>query len=259
MGYTVSRLARLAGVSVRTLHHYDQVGLLRPSGRSRAGYRLYGEGDLVRLQQVLFYRELEVPLERIREILDDPTFEPLAALASHRKLLMERATRLARLIETIDRTAARLRGEDGMLSDEELYEGFPKEKAERWQAEARARWGAAYDESTRRVRSWSRGELAAARAEGAQTAAEVAALMDRAPADPAVQAQVERLHGHLRRFYEPTPAMIAGLGELYVEHPEFCEHYEAIRPGLAAFLRAAMAVYGRALEARQRDADGRAG
>jgi DNA-binding transcriptional MerR regulator len=166
-GYTVSRLARLAGVSVRTLHHYDRIGLLRPTDRSAAGYRLYGEADLYRLQQVLFYRELDIPLERIRTILDEPGFDPLAALASHRAELEQSRARLGRLIETIDQTTARLRGEDTMLKDEELYEGFPEEKAEAWQAEAKARWGSTYEESNRRVRSWSKLDGELTRDEGA--------------------------------------------------------------------------------------------
>ena len=141
MSHTVSRLARIAGVSVRTLHRYDRIGLLKPTARSGAGYRLYGEQDRLRLQQILFYRELDVPLGRIREILDAPGFDLVAALASHRAVLEERARRIAVLIRTIDRTTASLQGERAMLTDDELYEGFPKEKVEAWKAEAQERWG----------------------------------------------------------------------------------------------------------------------
>lgn len=248
MSYTVSRLARMAGVSVRTLHHYDRVGLLKPTGRSEAGYRLYGEKDLLRLQQVLFYRELDVPLRRIREILDAPTFDAAAALAEHRALLETRGRRIARLIETIDRTTARLRGETTMLSDEELYEGFPKEKVEAWNAEAAERWGDTYRQSNRRVRSWSKERLAEVRAEGERITGEMASLMDRGPSDPRVQELAAAFYRHLHRFYDPTPEMFAGLGRLYVEHPDFRERYEAIRPGLAEFLRDTMAVCAEGLK-----------
>jgi len=247
VGYTVSRLAAMAGVSVRTLHHYDRVGLLKPTTRSEAGYRLYGEKDLLRLQQILFYRELDVPLGRIRRILDDPSFDAVAALAEHRASLQERARRIERLVETIDRTTARLRGEEPMLSDEELYEGFPKEKVEAWKAEARERWGREYEESTRRVRSWPKEKLAAVKAEGERITRDLASEMERGPADPRVQALVAEFHQHLRHFYEPTPERIAGLGRLYVDHPDFRARYEAVRPGLAEFLREAMALYAGSL------------
>jgi DNA-binding transcriptional MerR regulator len=246
MEHTVSRLARMAGVSVRTLHHYDRIGLLQPSGRSPAGYRLYVERDLLRLQQILFYRELEVPLRRIREILDQPSFDGVAALARHRALLEERGRRTARLIETIDRTLARLRGEEPMLSDDELYEGFPREKVEAWKKEAQERWGDSYAESDRRVRSWTKEKLAAVRADGERITAALGAAMDRGPDDPQVQALVGEFYEHLRHYYEPTPEMFAGLGRMYVEHPDFRARFDGIRPRLAEFLRDAMARYAAA-------------
>jgi DNA-binding transcriptional MerR regulator len=241
--HTVSRLARMAGVSVRTLHHYDRIGLLKPSGRTEAGYRLYAERDLLRLQQILFYRELEVPLRRIREIVDDPSFDGMAALTRHRALLEERGRRTARLIETIDRTLARLRGEDAMLSDEELYDGFPKEKVEAWKKEAQERWGDSYVESNRRVRSWSKEKLGAVKAEGERITGALGAAMDRGPDDPYVQSLVAEFYEHLRHYYEPTPEVFAGLGRMYVEHPDFRARFDGIRPGLAEFLRDAMARY----------------
>ena len=124
--HTVHQLASLAGISVRTLHHYDHIGLLKPSARSAAGYRLYGTEDLLRLQQILLFEELDLPLEEIRRILDDPGFEPVRALAQHRRTLELQAERLARLLHTIDRTIARLTEVDMSLTDEELYEGLPK-------------------------------------------------------------------------------------------------------------------------------------
>ncbi len=138
--HTVHQLASLAGISVRTLHHYDHIGLLKPSARSAAGYRLYGTEDLLRLQQILLYRELDLPLEEIRRILDDPGFDPVRALAQHRRTLELHAERLARLLHTIDRTIARLTEVDMSLSDEELYEGLPKEQVDRWKREVNERY-----------------------------------------------------------------------------------------------------------------------
>ena len=110
----------MAGVSVRALHHYDEIGLLVPARRSAAGYRLYGEEDLLRLQQILFFRELDFALGDIRQILDDPEFDPLAVMEDHRRLLHERAARIGRLLNTIYRTISKLMEKD--MDDKVTYE-----------------------------------------------------------------------------------------------------------------------------------------
>src|SRR5918999_2454445 len=102
--YTVKAVSKIAGVSVRTLHHYDEIGLLKPSGKSGAGYRLYGEKDLERLQQVLFFKELGFDLKEIKRVLSDPQFDRRRALTEHRQLLLERQERVRRLIRSVDRT-----------------------------------------------------------------------------------------------------------------------------------------------------------
>ncbi len=249
VSYTVHEVARMAGVSVRTLHHYDRIGLLEPADRSPAGYRLYEEKDLFRLQQILFYRELDMPLERIKKELDEPGFDPVTALRDHRRLLEERAGRIARLIATIDRTIARLGGEEPMLTTEELYEGFPREKAERWEREAKEQWGAteAYAESRMKVARMSKERWAEVKKEGGEIDAALAEALARglAPGAPETRGLVARKVAHLRNFYEPSPEMIAGLGAMYVDHPEFRAHYDAVAPGLAEYLRDAMAIYAR--------------
>ncbi len=242
--YTISRLARMAGVSVRTLHHYDQIGLLRPSARTAAGYRLYGNQDLLRLQQILFFKELDVPLSEIGAILDDPAFNLLEALEKHRQLLQERVARLARLLNTVDKTIRKLTEDDMTLTDEELYEGFTKEQAERYQREAREMYDPALvAESERRVKRMMREQWKALKAEGDEITRELAGLMDRAPEDPEVQQLVARWHDWIEHFYPASAEVFAGLGKLYVEHPEFRATYDRYRPGLADFLAAAMAHY----------------
>lgn len=141
-GYTVKALARLAGVSVRTLHHYDSLGLLRPERRTAAGYRLYGPAQLLRLQQILFFKELEFPLPEIARLLAGPDFDPAAALREHRKALEERLGRLHRLLATLDRTLDHYSG-GPMLNDAEIYAGFPPERREAVRKEARERYGKA--------------------------------------------------------------------------------------------------------------------
>ena len=165
--YTVSQLAQMAGVSVRTLHHYDQIGLLAPWSRTEAGYRLYAEAELLRLQQILFFKELDLPLAEVRQILDDPGFDQVTALKQHRQLLNGRMERLTRLLNTIDRTIDRLREDDMTLTDEELYEGFTTEQAERYKREAREMYDPALvKESERRVKGMSRAQWQAVKDEG---------------------------------------------------------------------------------------------
>ncbi len=240
--YRVSQLARMAGVSVRTLHHYDQIGLLKPSARSEAGYRLYGEEELLRLQQVLFYREIGLPLEDIRRILDDPGFCPVRALEQHRTLLRQRIERLARLVRTIDRTIARLTEDEMALTDEELYAGFAPEEIARMKREARERYDPALvDEANRRVSRMSREEWQAIQAEGETVTVRLAELMDRDPADPEVQTWIARHHAWIERFYPCSADVYRGLGQGYAQHPEFRAFYERVAEGLADFLCVAMA------------------
>ncbi|HET7770264.1 MAG TPA: phosphoribosylaminoimidazolesuccinocarboxamide synthase, partial [Chloroflexota bacterium] len=123
MGYTVKAVADVAGISVRTLHHYDRIGLLRPAANTPAGYRLYSQADLERLQQVLFFRELGFSLQDVKAIVDNPTFDRVAALRAHRRLLVEQQGRLGRLVELVDRTIASIeRGEP--MSNQERFAAF---------------------------------------------------------------------------------------------------------------------------------------
>jgi DNA-binding transcriptional MerR regulator len=242
--YTVGQLARMAGVSVRTLHHYDQIGLLEPSARTEAGYRLYGEPELLRLQQILFFKELDMPLDEVRQILDDPEFDQIAALEHHRQLLHRRTERLTRLLKTIDRTIDRLTEDDMTLTDQDLYKGFTTEQIERYKREAREMYDPALvQESERRVKKMSRAEWKAVGAEGEAVTTGLAALADREPGDEEVQKLIARHHAWIENFFPCSAEVYRGLGQGYVEHPEFRAFYEKYRPGLAGFLSAAMNHY----------------
>lgn len=242
--YTVSRLAKMAGVSVRTLHHYDQIGLLRPSARTEAGYRLYGEPDLLRLQQILFFKELDMPLDEVRRVLDDPGFDQVAALERHRLLLHRRMERLSRLLKTIDKTIDRLEGDTMTLTDEELYEGFTPEEIEQVKREARAMYDPVLvEESEQRVKKMGRAEWKAVSAEGEAVTTGLAALADRDPGDAEVQELIARHHAWIENFYPCSAEVYRGLGRGYVEHPKFRAFYEKYRPGLADFMSAAMNHY----------------
>jgi MerR family transcriptional regulator, thiopeptide resistance regulator len=242
-GLTVKELARLAGVSVRTLHHYDAIGLLRPDARSEAGYRLYGRGQLLRLQQILFFRELEFPLAEIARVLAEPNFDPARALRGHRKTLEDRIGRLHRLLDTLDKTVAHYEGEH-MLTEEEMYRGFAPEKITRMKREARERWGNDLVEaSEQRVRGMTREKWEAVGREGAAVNADLAALLERDPGDAAVQAVVARHRAWIEHFWKPDAESYRGLGRGYAEDPEFRAFYENIAPGLADFLRRAIDHY----------------
>jgi DNA-binding transcriptional MerR regulator len=242
--HTIGRLARAAGVSVRTLHHYDQIGLLRPAGRTRAGYRLYSQPETLRLQQILFFRELDVPLDEVRRMLDDPGFDQVTALEQHRRLLLQRRDRLTRLLTTIDTTIDALTEDSMPLTDEELYEGFTTEQIERYEREAREMYDPALvEESKRRVKRMSRAEWKAVGAEGEAVTTGLAALTDREPGDPQVQELIARHHAWIENFYPCSAEVYRGLGQGYVEHPEFRAHYEKYKPGLADFLSMAMSHY----------------
>jgi DNA-binding transcriptional MerR regulator len=243
--YTVGGLARLTHVSVRTLHHYDAVGLLTPRRRSAAGYRLYGRSDVERLHQILVYRELGFGLDDIRRVLADPALRRGSALRAQRELLRARRRRADELLEAIE-TAIRAEERGVTMSDEELFEVFGDFDPAEYAEEAEQRWGGteAYEQSRRRTAAYTKDDWAAIRREEEEITAAAAELMDRAPADPAVQALIERKWRHIdERFYDCTPEVFAGLGDLYAGDPRFAKNYDKVRPGLAAFLRDAMAIY----------------
>lgn len=241
-GYTVRQLARLAGVSVRTLHHYDAIGLLNPGRRSAAGYRLYGPPDLLRLQQILFYRELDLPLAEIARILDDPGFDPAESLREHRKTLEAKLGRLHRLLRTIDETLTQYEG-GRMLSDAELYQGFAPDRIESIRREARERYGEAkVAESERRAKAMGKERWKEVQGEAVAINRSLAALMA-SGADPGsaeARAAVARHLAWIRNFWSPDAESYRGLARLYVEHPEFRAFYDKAAPGLADYLRRAI-------------------
>ncbi|HEX9796505.1 MAG TPA: MerR family transcriptional regulator [Anaerolineales bacterium] len=241
--YTVGELAELAGVSVRTLHYYDQIGLLPPSARTAAGYRQYRSSDLIRLQQILLYRELEMPLEAIQALLSDPAFDTTTALAEHKRRLEQRRQRLGRLIRTVDRTLNTLMEDKMTLTDEELFDGLTPEQTERYGREARALWGQQVDQTETRLRKMSKFEWEAVKEEGSRVTVLLAELMDRDPADKQVQAAIAQHYAWLENFYPVPEERYRGIGQMYAEHAEFRAFYEKVKPGLADFMRAAIEVY----------------
>lgn len=247
--YQVKELAKLSGVTVRTLHHYDRLGLLVPQGRSEAGYRLYGEDQLFRLQQILFYKELEMPLPEIKKNLDRNDFDLSKSLRIHQEALLHKKQRLEALLGTLAKTLDRLEGK-AMVTDKELYEGFDQDQIARYEREVRA----SYDpklvaQSKKRLQKLTKSQWQEIKEEGTEISRGLAeALKAGLSADSAeAQAWVQRHFCWLNHFYTPTKEVYLGLAELYVENPEFTAHYEAYAPGLAQFLRQGMNVFAQSL------------
>lgn len=240
--YTVKQLADLAGVSRRTLHFYDQIGLLKPDLVRNNGYRQYGEAALLRLQQILFFRELDLGLEEIGRLLDNPGFDTLQALGAHREALLARKQRLDRLIATVDDTVAMLKGEKTM-DEGRLFEVWSDEKSKEMQEEAVQRWGEKARESQKLWNSYSPEKRAQIGAEGEANYREMLAHMHEGPGSPAVQAAVAKWHEHMRYFYEPTIEILEGLGHHYNQEPRFQATFAKLHPDFPAFLEQAITIY----------------
>ena len=244
MPMTVKQVAQLAGVTVRTLHHYDSIGLLRPSAVSDAGYRLYDEAALMRLQQILFFREAGLPLKQIKRILGDEGFDAAGALRAHRKELVRRRGRLSLLICNIDRTLRAMEG-GKQLSANEIFEGFGKrvvkENEEKYGEEIRSRYGdEAVNRSNAVIAQMDRDQFERLQKEGQAVYETLAGLMHLPPGAPSVQEGIDRFAAYIRRFGEYPDYALRGLGEMYVEDGRFKAFYDAIAPGLAEFIRDAL-------------------
>jgi DNA-binding transcriptional MerR regulator len=249
MAFKVKEVADLVGVSVRTLHHYDQIGLLKPESVSPAGYRLYTDHDLERLQQILFFKEIGFDLHKIKQILDSPGFDRRHALHTHRELLMEKKKRLEEIIFTVEKTIKSVEGEITM-DKKEMFLGFDMSEIEKHQAkyaaEAKEKYGntAAYQESMRKTAKYTKEDWARIMGDASRIYQKIAALMDKRPADPEVQKAVGEWRQHITdNFYNCTLEIFRGLGDLYVTDQRFTENIDKVKPGLAKFLREAMHVY----------------
>jgi MerR family transcriptional regulator, thiopeptide resistance regulator len=241
MEYTVKQLARLAGVSARALHYYDQIGLLKPGSLGENGYRYYGTAALLRLQQILFFKELEFRLSDIKQILDRPDFDLVRALQAHRLALEQRAQRLNRLAGTIDHTIAQIQG-GTEVEPKKLFEEFSEEQQKEYDAEAKRRWGStdAYKESQKRWGTYTAEDKKRMGEEGEAVYRDMVAAMPLGPASAQAQACVARWRQHLRYFYEPSNEMLLGLADMYNDDPAFAANFQRIDPGLASFMRQAI-------------------
>jgi DNA-binding transcriptional MerR regulator len=238
---TVGEVSELAGVTIRTLHHYDEIGLLRPSGRSEGGYRLYGHADLERLQEIVVWRQLGFSLTEVQGLLDQPGHDRGAALRRQRELVELQLERLGATARALD---AALAAHDTGTTQKELtmFKDFDPTE---YEDEVRERWGDtdAYLQSSRRAASYDEAQWTVIRAEAEQQVIDFAALHaagEPADGEPA-RAVAERHRQHITEWFYPVSlSMHRNLAELYVADPRFAANYDSVTPGLAAYVREAI-------------------
>ena len=240
--FTVKQLSKLAGVTPRTLHHYDSIGLLKPSRVGKNGYRYYGEESLLRLQQILFYRELGLPLEEIRQIMEND-FDLLAALESHKVEIRKRIERLERLIRTVESTIQHVKGQKEM-SKRQFFEAFSDEQQAEYEREAAEKYDpATVKESQRKWKSYTAAEKERIGRESNDICQALLQAMPKGPASPEAQAAMQRWRQYIGYFWVPNDEQFAGLIDLYNDDPRFKANFDKIDPGLAAFMREAVGYY----------------
>lgn len=248
--FTVKQISKMAGITPRTLHYYDEIGLLKPSQVGDNGYRYYGEEALLRLQQILLYRELDIPLENIKQITGRRDFDVLNALEKHRAELGKRIDHMQRLITTVDRTIDHLKGKTEM-SKVQLFEGFSDEQQAEYEKEIAEKYDpATVQASIKQWKSYTAAEKQRIGEEGNAVYADLLKAMPKGAAAPEVQAVIERWRRHMEYFWVPNDEQLLGLAELYNEDPRFKANFDKINPNLAEFMRAAVKVY---VENRQKD------
>jgi DNA-binding transcriptional MerR regulator len=242
MKLKINEAAKLTGVSVRTLHYYDQIGLLHPDETTEAGYRLYGGDSMERLQQILFFRELGFALKDIREIMNDPAFDRARALENHRRLLVLQRDRLEKLIALVDRT---MKGESHM-SFQEFDMSEVEETKKKYAEEVKERWGKteAYAESARRTKNYSKEDWARIGAEQETLCRAFADAMGKGPDSPEAQRLTAEWQNLITRsFYPCSDEILAGLGEMYAADERFTKNIDRFGEGLADFISRAIRVY----------------
>lgn len=241
--FTVKQLSRLAGVTPRTLHHYDAIGLLKPTRVGENGYRYYGEEALLRLQQILFYRELDLPLEDIKDIMGRHDFDLLGALESHKAALNKQVARLGRLIRTVDNTIDYLKGKQTM-SEKEIFTGFSDERQEQYALEAEKLYGAEdVRASMKKWKAYSAEKKQRIMEQGSRNYTDMVAAMPLGAASPEAQAIVERWRRHMDYFWTPSLDQLLALAEGYNTDERFKATFDKIHPQLAAFMLEAVKVY----------------
>ncbi|MGQ3889483.1 MerR family transcriptional regulator [Legionella sp. CNM-1927-20] len=247
MSLTVKQLAKISGISTRTLRFYDQIGLLKPAFYGSNNYRYYEEDQLLILQQILFYRELGFSLNEIQKIICSHDFDKLEALHAHKEALLKNLNKTKALLKTIDKTIAHIRGKV-IMSEIEMYEGFNADKQAEYEKYLVAKGGLTQkeiDASWKKVSHWQKQDWEAHQEEGNAINQELVMAIEAGllPEDDKVQKIIKRHYNWVKKFWTPTQESYIGLSQMYLEHTDFKQFYENIHPKLLDFLIAGMTIY----------------
>lgn len=245
--YMINEISKLTGVSIRMLHHYDKIGLLVPSKRTDANYRMYSDEDVAKLYQILLFKELEFSLQEIKTILQDENFDREKALKEQRNLIIKKKNRLEKIIESIDDT---INNFGGNVMNKENFKAFDyediKKHEEKYKEETERKYGKtdAYKESKEKTSKYSKNDWENIMGEAESIYVELSKLMDKEPSDEQVQLLVEKWRNHItENFYNCTIEIFRGLALMYVADERFTKNIDKYGEGLAQFLSDAMNIY----------------
>ena len=242
--FTVKEIAQAAKISPRTIHYYDEIGLLPPASIGENGYRYYDEESLLQLQQILFFKSFGFQLKEIKDFLDQPEFDRVQALEEHKTRLLAEFERLDTLITTIDHTIEFLKGERKEMSKGAFFKGYDPEQQKAYEQEVREKYGdQLWQQSQQRFGSLPKAQQEVILREGQEINHAILADYEKGFDHPDVQANIARWHDYLQHFYDCSLDVFEGLGHLYVEDPRFKATYDEQREGFAHFMEQAMSYY----------------
>ena len=240
---TIKQISQLAHVTPRTLRYYNQIGLLLPDEVGDNGYRYYSDASLLKLQQILFYRELDMPLEQIKGIMGRENYNLQEALEDHKNQLRKRIDRLQKLISTVDQTLKYIKGEEKMNKNV-LFDAFNDEEQEKMEKEAIQMYDPeTVKESNRKWKNYTMAEKQKIGEEGNAVYQGFVDAMSKGPDSQEAQACVQRWRDHMNYFWTPNPDQLIGLAELYNDDPRFKMNFDKVHPDLAQFVREAVMIY----------------
>lgn len=240
--YTVKQLSILANVSVRTLHYYDEIDLLKPTHRNQKGYRFYTYSDLIKLQSILFYKKLDYPLSQIGEILNQQNFNPLTSLQNQKQLISQKISSYSELLNTLDKTIQNLKNQN---MTKELYQDFSPEEVPHIRQEAFQKYRDQFTQSEKKLSQMSPQERENLHEEGRQIVSKMAKNLqqDISLQSDETQNLIKQYHSHMNQYYDCTLEIFNGLADLYVQDERFTAYYEKHQEGLTNYISQAIKFY----------------